>query len=153
MRHRMMGAAAVVAAAVALAACARTDKEMKYTPPRFEDGSYRGVFIDKDEIQVNIEFSLEDNRVTGIRYRHLRAEGREYLKADDGTREARLRDEYRKLVEYLIGKDIRMHLADLYRPETIAADVDGLSAATMRSSKMISAIRDGLNRGVYSYPK
>ena len=118
-----------------------------------EDGTYRGVFIDQDEIQVGIEFSLHDNRVTRIGFRHLRAKGDEYLNAEEGSREARLGDEYKKLIAHLEGKDIRKHLTDLYEPERIAGDLplDGLTAATVRSSKMISSIRDALMRGVYSY--
>ena len=123
--------------------------------PMYEDGTYRGAFIDRDEIQVNIEFTLEDHRVTQIEYRHLHAQGDEYLHAEDGTLEARLRDEYLKIIGHLEGNDIRTHLTDLYHPENIASDLeaDGLTAATMRSSKMISAIRDALMRGVYSYPE
>ncbi len=130
-----------------LAGCARHPEAL----PVYEDGTYRGVFIDRDEIQVGIEFTLRDHRVTQIGFRHLQAQGDEYLHAENGTKEARLRDEYVKLIEYLEGRDIRTHLTDLYRPENIADDVDGLTAATMRSAKMVSAIRDALMRGVYSY--
>lgn len=117
----------------------------------YEDGVYRGVFIDGDEIQVNVQFALEGNRVQSIGFRRLYAKGDDYLHAEEGSLEARLRDEYRTLLDHLLGKDIRAHLSDLHTPEDIASDVDGLTAATMRSSKLVSAIRDGLNRGVYSY--
>ena len=51
-----------------------------------------------------------------------------------------------------MGINLAVVLTDLYRTERIVAtEVDGYTAATIRSSKIISAIRDGLNRGVYSY--
>jgi hypothetical protein len=56
--------------------------------------------------------------------------------------------EYKSLIDHLIGKDIRDSLSDLYKPGTI---VDAASGATLRAGKVISAIRDALNRGVYSY--
>ncbi len=140
----------VVLLAALTAGCAQLEGREGVDEPGYEDGTYRGVFIDRDEIQVNVQFSLQDNHVTDIGFRLLQAQGDEYLHAPEGTTEARLRDEYQRLITYLVGRDIRVHLEDLYHPERIAHDVDGLTAATMRSSKMISAIRDGLNRGPYS---
>ncbi|MCG5517296.1 MULTISPECIES: FMN-binding protein [Ectothiorhodospira] len=45
-------------------------------------------------------------------------------------------------------------IPELYSPGEVVtenAEVDGFTSATIRSSKVISAIRDALNRGVYSY--
>ncbi len=38
-----------------------------------------------------------------------------------------------------------------YQPENVVDDIDGYSGATLRGAKVLSAIRDGLNRGVYSW--
>lgn len=56
--------------------------------------------------------------------------------------------QYLALGEYLVGKDYSA-VKDLYTPANVASDVDGFTAATLRSSKLISAIFDGLNRGPY----
>ncbi len=116
----------------------------------FENGTYRGAFIDRDAVQVNIQFSLEDNIVTSIGYRHLGHRGINYLEPDTEATAAIL-DQHEQILEHLEGKDVREHLADLFEPGNFVEDVDGFSGATIRANKVISAIRDGLNRGVYVY--
>lgn len=117
----------------------------------YEDGTYRGVFIDGEVIQVNVEFSLKDGIVTDASFRHLKRNEIYYM----GTEQEPYRSvcmQYQEALQYLVGKDLKTHLADLYRPgEIVTLEVDGYTSATIRSSKIISAIRDGLNRGVYSY--
>ncbi len=116
----------------------------------YEDGTYRGVFIDSGEIQVNVQFTLEDNRVTSSSFRHLAYSGMDYRASDDATIQGLL-GQHEQLLEYLEGKDIREALDDLYTPGDIVTDeIDGYSGATLRGNKIISAIRDALNRGVYS---
>lgn len=40
----------------------------------------------------------------------------------------------------------------MYEPgDIVKEEVDGFTGATIRAGKIISAVRDGLNRGVYSY--
>ena len=74
----------------------------------------------------------------------------DYLEPEDSATEA-LRDQHMQILEYLEGKDIRESLVDLYEPGDFVEDVDGFSGATIRANKVISAVRDGLNRGVYVY--
>lgn len=51
-----------------------------------------------------------------------------------------------------MGKPLSHHLVHLYEPgNLVQTEVDGYSGATMRSEKIISAIRDALSRGVYRY--
>lgn len=116
----------------------------------YEDGTYRGAFIDRDAVQVNVQFVLEDNIVTNIGYRFLSHRGIDYLEPEDEMTEA-LKDQHYQILEYLEGKDIRESLVDLYEPGDFVEDVDGFSGATIRANKVISAVRDGLNRGVYVY--
>ena len=115
----------------------------------YEDGTYRGAFLDGGEMQVNVQFTLEDNVVTEARYRYLAYNGTDYLSSDDTDIEA-LKGQYEQAIDYLIGKDIRDSLQDLYEPDFVD-DVDAFSGATIRANKVISASRDALNRGVYSY--
>lgn len=132
----------------------------------FEDGTYRGGYIDRGEQQVSVEFTLENNIVTAIRYRHLTHQGVDYLRTES-EQVQRLAGQYKQLIDYLVGKDIRSHVHDLHNPGDIVEDdkdeeelpwwqleryaIDALSGATTRGSKVVSAIRDALNRGVYSY--
>jgi len=116
----------------------------------YEDGTYRGAFIDRDAVQVNVQFTLENNIITSIGYRHLAHRGIDYLEPDSEMTEA-LKEQHEQILEYLEGKDVRESLVDLYEPGDFVEDVDGFSGATIRANKVISAIRDGLNRGVYVY--
>ncbi len=117
----------------------------------YEDGTYRGIFADRDEIQVNVQFTLKDGIVTDARFRHLRGDENYNLDAEDDPNKSVV-EMYVESLEYLVGKNLEEHLPDLYNPgQIVETEIDGYTAATIRSSKIISAIRDGLNRGVYSY--
>jgi di/tripeptidase len=122
----------------------------------FENGVYRGTFMDNGVQEVGVEFTLRDHVVTDIRFRHLFHNNIHYLDNSD-AKIHHLRKQHEQLIGHLSEKDIRTALRDLYQPENIVLmksdAVDGLSGATLRSGKVISAIRDGLNRGVYRFPK
>ena len=130
-----------------LAACGVQETEVSY-----EDGRYRGIYLDRDEVQVVVQFDLEDNVVTGISFRWLAYNGTDYRSSEDDTILA-IRDQHQEAIDYLVGKDLREALMDLYSPGDIGvSDVsDAFTGATIRSNKIVSAIRDALNRGVYSY--
>lgn len=116
-----------------------------------EDGTYRGIFADGDKIQINVEFTLRNGIVKNARFRHLRRD--ENYNIDSALEPYKsVIEQYKESLEYLVGKNLQESLIDLYRPERIVTtEVDGYTSATIRSSKIISAIRDALNRGVYSY--
>ncbi|MBK1735634.1 hypothetical protein CKO15_10130 [Halorhodospira abdelmalekii] len=122
--------------------------------PIYEDGTYRGGFFDRDEIQVVVQLTLADQRVTDARFRYLTYSGTDHLNAETDPA-AGIGKQYQALLNSLIGEEIHTVLPKLYEPgERIAPEydeVDGVSAATIRASKVISAIRDALNRGVYAY--
>lgn len=59
--------------------------------------------------------------------------------------------QYRQISERLEG-ELLSRIFALYDPESLVDDVDGFTGATLRGSKVISAIRDALNRGVYQWP-
>ncbi len=118
----------------------------------FEDGTYRGAFLDGGSMQVGVQLKLEDNKVTEAKFRHLEYKGVDYRAEDADEMTKALAVQYTDLLDYLEGKDIREDLKDLYEPgDIVQEDLDAFTGATIRSSKVISAIRDGLNRGVYSY--
>lgn len=117
-----------------------------------EDGIYRGVFIDGDSIQINVEFVLQDGIVQEVSFRHLRRDDDYHLHATEEPYRSVIQ-QYQEALNHLVGKKMETHLRDLYTPQEIVnTQVDGYTAATLRSNKILSAIRDGLNRGVYSYP-
>lgn len=116
----------------------------------YQDGTYRGIFIDGDAIQVNVQIELENGIVTAASFRHLRRDDDYHLEADQEPYKSVIQ-QYQEALDYLIGKDIATHLNALYTPEKIVTtEVDGYTAATLRSNKILSAIRDALNRGPYS---
>jgi len=118
----------------------------------YENGTYRGMFADRGDIQVAVEYVLKDNKVEKISFRQLFHNGNNYRTEKDNDLVIKLRKQHEELINYLAGKDIRTSLRDLYTPEDIIkTEIDGLSGATVRSGKIISAINDGLNRGIYKY--
>ena len=117
--------------------------------PPFHDGTYRGAFFDRGEMEVNVELRLESNRVKRATFRYLKYKGECYLTSEN-ERAVLVRGQFQELLDWLTGKEVGS-LDQLYEPENIiSAGVDGLTAATIRSGKVISAVRDALNRGVYS---
>ncbi len=118
----------------------------------YEDGTYRGIFADGNEIQVSIQFTLDDNVITAISFRGLNYRGNDYRSSDDLMIKG-LFEQYQELIQYLVGKDIRASLEDLRQPDLIVEStvVDTFTGATLRGNKIMSAMRDALNRGVYSY--
>lgn len=121
----------------------------------YEDGTYRGIFLDTNELQVNVDFQLKDNKVTSIKYRWLAYKGKDYKNEKEDPKLMELTKQYTTLITHLVEKDIRTAVKELYKPGDIVKDstVDGMTGATLKSGKVISAINDALNRGVYSYPK
>lgn len=137
----------VTMAAFTLAACeGETETETSYA-----DGTYRGVFVDGDEVQVNVQFEIEDNIVTSAYFRHLAYGGTDYLEDENETIQG-ITQQHEDALQHVVGEDVREVLDDLYEPGELGLeDVDDSNTgATIRANKIRSAIVDGLNRGVYS---
>ncbi|APX94157.1 hypothetical protein BWR19_15090 [Halomonas sp. 1513] len=117
----------------------------------YPDGRYRGVFSDGGEMQVNVQFELRDGRIGSLSYRHLAYAGTDYRRLDEDDDLYPVLEQHRQLGESLEGREL-YEIFLLYTPQRLAGDVDGYSGATLRGNKVHSAIRDGLNRGVYSWP-
>ncbi|MBE0450847.1 MAG: LysM peptidoglycan-binding domain-containing protein [Clostridia bacterium] len=120
----------------------------------FENGTYRGSFIDGNQQQVGVQMTLENNIVTNISYRALAYKGVNYRTEREDKKIVAMNEQYNELIGFLTGKDIRSNFASLYWPGEIVSDkvvdVDTMTGATIRASKVTSAIMDALNRGPYS---
>lgn len=114
----------------------------------YEDGTYRGSYVDGDINQISIEFVLKDQKFESIKYRALAYEGQNYL--DEGATGVvkAVKDQFQQAADSLIGKSISdIHI--LYNPGDVVDDIDSVTGATLRSGKLISALWDGLNRHPY----
>ena len=142
----------VFVSSVLLIACttreAKTTSEERLHP----DATYRGAFIDEGIIQVNLQFTLVDGIVTEASFRHLVGAKPEYNIENQQEPYRSVVAQYEEALQHIVGKPLRDHLPDLYDPGSIITlEVDGYSGATIRSTKIISAIRDALNRGPYQF--
>ncbi len=134
------------------AGCERPVSFMNVEQYRHEDGTYRGSFIDQGRIQVNVQFTLENGIVTQAEFRHLVGIVPAYDWTTDVEPYRSVIRQYDEALQYLVGKRLADHLADLYTPGPIVqTEVDGYSGATIRSGKIIAAFRDALQKGVYRY--
>lgn len=118
----------------------------------YEDGTYRGSYVDGDVNQISIEFVLKDQKFESIKYRALAYKGTDYLdEAATGVIKA-VKDQYDQAANALVGKSVS-DINILYNPTDVAQDVDTVTAATLRTGKLISALWDGLNRHPYKLPE
>jgi len=131
---------------------------------QYPDGRYRGTFHDRGIQQVGIQFFLEDNQLYDLSFRVKSYGGNDFLDPDNPDNEwaqedvESLAQQYGQLLDWLEGRNIQEIGVLVDSPENAAEDVEGSgevyeidtwTAATMRGTKITSAIRDGLNRGPY----
>jgi len=141
-----------VVSSLLLAACTTPQPKTISEARSHPDATYRGAFIDEGIIQVNLEFTLVDGIVTEASFRHLVGAIPEYNLENQQEPYRSVVAQYEEALQHLVGKPLRDHLADLYDPgRIIALEVDGYTGATIRSTKIISAVRDALNRGPYQF--
>lgn len=114
----------------------------------YEDGVYRGSYMEDGGEQVALEFTVKDNCITAIHYRTLQYKGQDYLSGDAPEAVAKVAGQFQALIDYLVDKPIAS-VNDLYQPGEIAPDTDVSTGATLRAPKVISAIWDGLGRRRY----
>lgn len=149
---RAISVIAAISGALLLTACGEGRRFVNAEEFRHEDGTYRGVFVDEGIIQVNLQLTLKDGVVTKASFRHLVGAVPEYNLDNEEEPFRSVVAQYEEALQYLVGKPLAAHLPDLYDPgRVVTLEVDGYSGATIRSAKIISAIRDALNRGPYSY--
>jgi hypothetical protein len=110
----------------------------------YEDGRYRGHFAG----QVVAQFNVENNTFKKVNFRKLLHMDNDYTKMVEGDELYPVYTQNLQIAEYLEGKPLSA-VYDLYTPGEFVDDADGFSGATVRGAKVLSAIMDGLNRGIY----
>ncbi len=126
-----------------------TEEEPDVAAPQYDDGRYRGYYQDRGEEQVGVQFDIEDGAFANITFRSLAYGGVDYLGAEEGDEPYyELTGQHEQAIEYLIGQPVE-DMFDLHNPGDFVDDIDGFTGATIRANKILSAIQDGLNRGLY----
>ncbi len=150
---------AIISVSVAGAAFAGGRQEAPRWPAwDLVDGDYRGHFDDREH-NVSVQVTIENEEIVGVSLRWATYQGIDYRGIDEDPIAGIYRQHVESL-EYLIGArgvdEIVERTRHMERSpsgpalEAIATqDVDGYSAATIRSAKLASAVRDALNRGRY----
>ncbi|MDD7174539.1 MAG: hypothetical protein PUH70_05675 [Clostridiales bacterium] len=131
-----------------LLACALMGSAAASGEASYSDGIYRGFYYDGGIEQIAIQFELRGGVFDSIIYRGVKYKDGDYMSEDASDAQKATLDQYRQLADYLIGKGVDA-IDDLYSPYDIVEDVDAVTTATMQSSKLISALWDGLNRHPY----
>lgn len=131
----------ILAALLLGASCALADAA-------YPDGIYRGFYYDGGIEQIAIQFELRGGVFDAIVYRSVKYKDGDYMIEDASDAQKATLRQYQQLADYLIGKGVEA-IDDLYSPYDIVDDVDAVTTATMQSSKLISALWDGLNRRPY----
>ncbi len=114
----------------------------------YPDGIYRGFYYDGGIEQIAIQFEIRGGVFDSIVYRGVKYKDGNYMSEDASDAQKATLRQYEQLAAYLIGKGVEA-IDDLYTPYDIVEDVDAVTTATMQSSKLISALWDGLNRRPY----
>jgi len=117
-------------------------------PGNYLDGIYRGNFIDRGHIQISLQFRLEEGRIHDVEYRYLGYRDVDYLALDEDAELYPVVEQHRQIQRELEGEPLAA-IFRLHQPGEVVDDIDGYSGATLRGAKILHAIRDGLNRGVY----
>ena len=111
----------------------------------YPDGIYRGFYYDGGIEQISIQFEMENGLFTSIVYRGVKYKDGDYMIEDASDAQKATLKQYEQMAAYLIGKGVDA-IDALYQPWDIVHDVDAVTSATVQSSKLISALWDGLNR-------
>jgi len=114
----------------------------------YPDGIYRGFYYDGGIEQIAIQFEIRNGLFDSIVYRGVKYKDGNYMIEDASDAQKATLRQYQQLADYLVGKGVEA-IDDLYSPYDIVEDVDAVTTATMQSSKLISALWDGLNRRPY----
>lgn len=122
------------------------------------DGDYRGHFDDREH-NVSVQMTIENEEIVSASLRWAYYRGDDYRAADEDPL-AGIYQQHVESLEYLIGargaREIYERTIDMEgTPSGPALDaietqeVDMFTAATIRSGKLGSAVRDAFNRGRY----
>ena len=112
---------------------------------QYPDGMYRGVYVSGQETQVEVQYELKNDVITSIKYRTLFYKGHDWLKEDEYVAK---NGGYLKLLERITNKKVQDVMPTMYNSEEIEK-----GGATVRESKVRSALQYGLNLGPFNLPK
>lgn len=108
---------------------------------KYQDGIYRGLYISKQDTEVEIQFKLQNDVIQDATYRALTYKGNDWLKNPEYVAK---NSGYLKVLEDIKGKNIDKVMPTLYNEEEIAK-----AGATVRKMKIRSALQYGLNLGPF----
>ena len=134
--------------AVLVALCVLTSAFAALASQTYPDGIYRGFYYDGGIEQIALQFEIRDGLFSSIVYRGVKYKDGDYMIEDASDAQKATLAQYEQMAGYLIGKGVEA-IDDLYAPYDIVEDVDAVTTATIQSSKLISALWDGLNRRPY----
>ncbi|MDD7391297.1 MAG: hypothetical protein SPJ84_03150 [Fusobacterium gastrosuis] len=112
---------------------------------QYTDGTYRGLYISRQETEVEVQFDLKDDIITKATFRALSYKGHDWLKEDEFIAK---NAGYLKTLEEITGKKIQDVLPTLYNEEEIET-----AGATVRKGKIRAALQYGLNLGPFRLAK
>ena len=123
-----------------------------------QDGDYRGHFDDREH-NVSVQVRVRNEEIVDVSLRWAYYRGVDYRAADEDP-QAGIYQQHVESLEYLIGArgvaeivERTVHMEGTPSGPALQAisteDVDGFTAATIRSGKLGSAVRDAFNRGRY----
>ena len=155
----LLGLTGMLASALTLTGCLSADQgdeDPSQTQPTetevatgiYQDGMYRGTHGDRGVQQISIQFHLEDNNISDVSFRYLTYNENDYLQIEEDSPFYAIKQQHDQIIEYLEGKPLDA-IYDLHNTENFIDDIDAFTGATIRGNKVFSAIKDGLNRGVY----
>lgn len=115
------------------------------TKSQYQNGTYRGVYVSGQETQVELQYTLKDDVITSIKYKTLYYKGHDWLKENEYIAK---NAGYLSLLEKITNKKIQDVLPTMYNSDEIEA-----GGATVRESKVRSALQYGLNVGPFKLEK
>lgn len=130
---------------VILAICLLVSPLSALAQESYPDGIYRGFYYDGGIEQIAIQFEIKNGLFDSIVYRGVKYKDGDYMIEDASDSQKAILKQYQQMAAYLLGKGVDA-ISDLYSPYEIVEDVDAVTTATIQSSKLISALWDGLNR-------
>lgn len=159
--YRVLMVTAIILAVFVFGACngdAPATANAQWPVWDLRDGDYRGHFDDREH-NVSVQLTIENEEIVGVSLRWAYYRGEDYRGADEDPY-AGIYDQHVESLEYLIGArgveeivERTVHMEGTPSGPALEAiatqDVDGFSAATIRSGKIGSAVRDAFNRGRY----
>lgn len=108
---------------------------------KYQDGVYRGLYISRQDTEVEVQFVLKDDVIEKITYRALTFKGHDWLKEEEYVAKNKA---YLQVLEDIKGKNVNEVLPTLYNELEIEK-----AGATVRKMKIRSAIQYGLNLGPF----